>query len=202
MPLSISTKPEKKNASMIFSRFPKEENFKAHLALLDSSYREPILLHSRSLPTTPLPRGQSQTQDNSESFPSEGNMWAMRAPCGSATAAPRSALFRPTSSSSTTRPSAAAPLLLPSRAARSAPRSAAAAPARRSRCRASAAAAPNSLNVRLTPPGLGKSSPTVVYKFGGSSVADATRMREVADIVCSFPEHLPVIVLSAMGKVR
>jgi len=73
------------------------------------------------------------------------------------------------------------------------------------RCRvvsAAAAASPNALNVRLTPPGLAHSSPTVVYKFGGSSVADATRMREVADIVCSFPEHLPVIVLSAMGKVR
>jgi aspartate kinase len=27
-------------------------------------------------------------------------------------------------------------------------------------------------------------------------------MREVADIVCSFPEHLPCVVLSAMGKVR
>ncbi len=27
-------------------------------------------------------------------------------------------------------------------------------------------------------------------------------MMEVADIVCSFPEHLPCVVLSAMGKVR
>ena len=26
-------------------------------------------------------------------------------------------------------------------------------------------------------------------------------MREVADIICSFPENLPVVVLSAMGKV-
>ena len=77
-----------------------------------------------------------------------------------------------------------------------------AAPAGRLRCRAAAAATPNSLGVRLSAPGLGQSSPTVVYKFGGSSVADATRMREVADIVCSFPEHLPVIVLSAMGKVK
>lgn len=42
---------------------------------------------------------------------------------------------------------------------------------------------------------------TIVYKFGGSSVATADRMREVADIVCSFPEHLPCVVLSAMGKV-
>ncbi len=42
---------------------------------------------------------------------------------------------------------------------------------------------------------------SVVYKFGGSSVRDAERMAEVADIVCSFPEHLPCVVLSAMGKV-
>jgi aspartate kinase len=41
----------------------------------------------------------------------------------------------------------------------------------------------------------------VVYKFGGSSVRDAERMREVADIICSFPEYLPAVVLSAMGKV-
>ena len=39
-----------------------------------------------------------------------------------------------------------------------------------------------------------------MYKFGGSSVRDAERMREVATIVCSFPEHLPCVVLSAMGK--
>lgn len=31
---------------------------------------------------------------------------------------------------------------------------------------------------------------------------DAERMREVADIICSFPDYLPVVVLSAMGKVR
>ena len=42
---------------------------------------------------------------------------------------------------------------------------------------------------------------TVVMKFGGSSVATAERMREVLDIICTFPEHLPCIVLSAMGKV-
>lgn len=41
----------------------------------------------------------------------------------------------------------------------------------------------------------------VVYKFGGSSVRDAERMREVADIICSFPQYLPAVVLSAMGKV-
>jgi aspartokinase len=39
----------------------------------------------------------------------------------------------------------------------------------------------------------------VVYKFGGSSVRDAERMREVADIICSFPQYLPCVVLSAMG---
>ncbi|XP_019185156.1 PREDICTED: aspartokinase 1, chloroplastic isoform X4 [Ipomoea nil] len=37
-------------------------------------------------------------------------------------------------------------------------------------------------------------------KFGGSSVASAQRMREVADLILSFPEEKPVIVLSAMGK--
>ena len=42
---------------------------------------------------------------------------------------------------------------------------------------------------------------TVVMKFGGSSVATAERMREVLDIICTFPEHLPCVVLSAMGKV-
>jgi hypothetical protein len=42
----------------------------------------------------------------------------------------------------------------------------------------------------------------VAYKFGGSSVRDAERMREVADIICSFPHLLPVVILSAMGKVR
>ena len=42
----------------------------------------------------------------------------------------------------------------------------------------------------------------MVYKFGGSSVASAERMHEVADIVCSFQDQAPVVVLSAMGKVR
>ncbi|KAK3026728.1 hypothetical protein RJ639_042181 [Escallonia herrerae] len=41
---------------------------------------------------------------------------------------------------------------------------------------------------------------TCVMKFGGSSVASAGRMREVADLILSFPEERPVIVLSAMGK--
>ncbi|PAN43998.1 hypothetical protein PAHAL_9G010300 [Panicum hallii] len=41
---------------------------------------------------------------------------------------------------------------------------------------------------------------TAVMKFGGSSLATAERMREVADLILSFPEETPVIVLSAMGK--
>ena len=41
----------------------------------------------------------------------------------------------------------------------------------------------------------------VVMKFGGSSVANADRMWEVAQIICSFPHLFPCIVLSAMGKV-
>lgn len=40
----------------------------------------------------------------------------------------------------------------------------------------------------------------MVMKFGGSSVASAERMVEVAQIALSFPGTLPVIVLSAMGK--
>lgn len=39
-----------------------------------------------------------------------------------------------------------------------------------------------------------------VMKFGGSSVASAERMKEVAELILSFPEENPVIVLSAMGK--
>ncbi|KAJ4822718.1 Adenylate kinase 2, mitochondrial [Turnera subulata] len=39
-----------------------------------------------------------------------------------------------------------------------------------------------------------------VMKFGGSSLASAHRMREVADLILGFPEERPVIVLSAMGK--
>uniref|UniRef100_A0A0E0KLK6 Aspartokinase n=1 Tax=Oryza punctata TaxID=4537 RepID=A0A0E0KLK6_ORYPU len=41
---------------------------------------------------------------------------------------------------------------------------------------------------------------TVAMKFGGSSVASAERMREVADLILSFPEETPIVVLSAMGK--
>jgi aspartate kinase len=49
-------------------------------------------------------------------------------------------------------------------------------------------------------PGAGLTQHSVVMKFGGSSVADAERMREVATIALSFPEEMPVLVLSAMGK--
>ncbi|MCI20251.1 aspartokinase 1 chloroplastic-like [Trifolium medium] len=41
---------------------------------------------------------------------------------------------------------------------------------------------------------------TCVMKFGGSSVANAVRIREVANLILSFPEERPIIVLSAMGK--
>ncbi|XP_017971705.1 PREDICTED: aspartokinase 1, chloroplastic isoform X2 [Theobroma cacao] len=41
---------------------------------------------------------------------------------------------------------------------------------------------------------------TCVMKFGGSSVASAERMKEIADLIQSFEEERPVIVLSAMGK--
>nr|POE81375.1 aspartokinase 1, chloroplastic [Quercus suber] len=37
-------------------------------------------------------------------------------------------------------------------------------------------------------------------KFGGSSVASAERMKEIASLVLSFPHERPVVVLSAMGK--
>jgi aspartate kinase len=39
----------------------------------------------------------------------------------------------------------------------------------------------------------------IVMKFGGSSVADAERLRHVADIVKTHLERKPVLVLSAMG---
>jgi len=37
-------------------------------------------------------------------------------------------------------------------------------------------------------------------KFGGSSVASAEQMREVADLILSFLKERPVVMLSAMGK--
>ena len=70
--------------------------------------------------------------------------------------------------------------------------------------RASAAAAPSvpddapAAEARPARRGPGRAS--VVMKFGGSSVADAERMREVASIVLTFQEEMPVLVLSAMGK--
>ncbi|KAJ6851356.1 aspartokinase 1, chloroplastic-like [Iris pallida] len=41
---------------------------------------------------------------------------------------------------------------------------------------------------------------SIVMKFGGSSLASAERMREVASLILGFPNERPVIVLSAMGK--
>ncbi|AQK57584.1 hypothetical protein ZEAMMB73_Zm00001d052656 [Zea mays] len=41
---------------------------------------------------------------------------------------------------------------------------------------------------------------TFVMKFGGSSLASAERMQEVADLILSFLGEMPVVVLSAMGK--
>ena len=41
---------------------------------------------------------------------------------------------------------------------------------------------------------------TVAMKFGGSSLATADRMQEVAHVISSFPNESPIIVLSAMGK--
>ncbi|KAL5069566.1 hypothetical protein RYX36_020453 [Vicia faba] len=37
-------------------------------------------------------------------------------------------------------------------------------------------------------------------KFGGSSVASAERIMEVATLVMSFPQEIPIVVLSAKGK--
>lgn len=45
-----------------------------------------------------------------------------------------------------------------------------------------------------------ETSYTCVMKFGGSSVASSERMKEVANLVLSFPEERPIVVLSAMGK--
>ncbi|KAJ8766817.1 hypothetical protein K2173_008371 [Erythroxylum novogranatense] len=41
---------------------------------------------------------------------------------------------------------------------------------------------------------------TCVMKFGGSSVASAHRMKEVAELILNFTNERPVVVLSAMGK--
>ncbi|KAL0019476.1 hypothetical protein WJX77_010723 [Trebouxia sp. C0004] len=53
---------------------------------------------------------------------------------------------------------------------------------------------------QLRQPGREQQQINVVMKFGGSSVANADRMWEVAQIICSFPQLFPCIVLSAMGK--
>lgn len=68
--------------------------------------------------------------------------------------------------------------------------------------RASAAAVPSAPDDVAAPgqPGEALDAYSVVMKFGGSSVADSTRMREVASIVLAFQDEMPVLVLSAMGK--
>lgn len=63
-----------------------------------------------------------------------------------------------------------------------------------------ATATPSAIDPTLQAPGQHLDQVTVVMKFGGSSVANAERMVEVAQIVCSFPDQLPCVVLSAMGK--
>ncbi|CAG9465005.1 unnamed protein product [Pedinophyceae sp. YPF-701] len=87
-----------------------------------------------------------------------------------------------------------------------APRSA---PAQRRRRLVRARAATQEALPTLAIPEGSDLQPTVVMKFGGSSVRDAERMREVAEIVCSCPcggdsgaqgGYLPCLVLSAMGK--
>ena len=67
---------------------------------------------------------------------------------------------------------------------------------RRLRCCASVSHSPSDVNESVTPP----SPYSVVMKFGGSSVANAKRMKEVADLISSFPHESPVVILSAMGK--
>lgn len=39
----------------------------------------------------------------------------------------------------------------------------------------------------------------IVMKFGGSSVANAERIKHIADIICKYRDKRPVVVLSAMG---
>ncbi|XP_037444496.1 aspartokinase 1, chloroplastic-like [Triticum dicoccoides] len=69
------------------------------------------------------------------------------------------------------------------------------------RCQSGAAAAAATIRKGEAADGAGAAAGfTVVMKFGGSSLASAARMREVADLVLSFPEETPVVVLSAMGK--
>ena len=65
---------------------------------------------------------------------------------------------------------------------------------------AAAAAASTNIDIDLSPTWNPTDSLNMVMKFGGSSVATADRMAEVAQIVLSFPGTYPVVVLSAMGK--
>ena len=60
----------------------------------------------------------------------------------------------------------------------------------------------NEGRLQLKSPWEGMTNPTInlVVKFGGSSLASAERMVEVAQIICGFNETLPIVVLSAMGK--
>eukprot|EP01023_Acetabularia_acetabulum_P042533 TRINITY_DN4210_c0_g6_i1.p1 TRINITY_DN4210_c0_g6~~TRINITY_DN4210_c0_g6_i1.p1 ORF type:complete len:563 (+),score=97.84 TRINITY_DN4210_c0_g6_i1:41-1690(+) len=53
---------------------------------------------------------------------------------------------------------------------------------------------------QLQPPGQHLEQISIVYKYGGSSLATANHLKRVAEITCSFQEHLPCVVLSAMGK--
>ena len=39
----------------------------------------------------------------------------------------------------------------------------------------------------------------IVMKFGGSSVANADRIRHIAEIIKEYRDRRPVVVLSAMG---
>jgi aspartokinase/homoserine dehydrogenase 1 len=44
-------------------------------------------------------------------------------------------------------------------------------------------------------------TPTVVHKFGGTSLADAARVRRVAEIIAARPESRRIVVVSAMSGV-
>lgn len=65
---------------------------------------------------------------------------------------------------------------------------------------ASAATSPAATAVELSPTWGPNDQLNMVMKFGGSSVASAERMVEVAQIALGFPGVFPVVVLSAMGK--
>lgn len=49
-------------------------------------------------------------------------------------------------------------------------------------------------------PGASLDEISIVYKFGGSSVANFERVVEVTDIICAFKDNAPAVVVSAMGK--